>query len=172
VDVVSVGPFLDYWEKVHGRTRRVAGCIPADRVEWSPKAGRFTLGDIVRHLAAIERWMYAENAVRRPSRYPGHGRELADGRDAVLAFFEKRHGEAVAIVGGLSDADLKEKCLTPAGAAVSVGKWLRLMVEHEIHHRGQLYLALGLLGVATPPIYGMTSEEVRERSLPGPDAPG
>jgi len=25
-------------------------------------------------------------------------------------------------------------------------------------------MALGLLGVATPPIYGLTSEEVRERS--------
>jgi uncharacterized damage-inducible protein DinB len=38
------------------------------------------------------------------------------------------------------------------------------MIEHEIHHRGQLYLYLGLLDVPTPPIYGLTSEEVRERS--------
>ncbi|HTR04936.1 MAG TPA: DinB family protein [Thermoanaerobaculia bacterium] len=172
MDVLSVGPFLDYWEKVHGRTRRVAECIPADRVEWTPQPGKFTLGDTVRHLAAIERWMYAENAARRPSRYPGHGRELADGREAVLGFFETCHAGAAAIVGGLADADLKEKCVTPAGAALSVGKWLRLMVEHEIHHRGQLYLSLGLLGVSTPPIYGLTSEEVRERSLPGPAAPG
>ena len=42
------------------------------------------------------------------------------------------------------------------------------MVEHEIHHRGQLYLLLSMLGVATPPIYGLTSEEVRARSLPLP----
>jgi hypothetical protein len=27
-------------------------------------------------------------------------------------------------------------------------------------------LMLGMLGVATPPIYGLTSEEVRARSLP------
>jgi uncharacterized damage-inducible protein DinB len=26
-----------------------------------------------------------------------------------------------------------------------------LMVEHEIHHRGQVYIYLSLLGVATPP---------------------
>jgi uncharacterized damage-inducible protein DinB len=40
------------------------------------------------------------------------------------------------------------------------------MVEHEAHHRGQLYLLLGLRGIATPPIYGLTEEEVQARSRP------
>jgi hypothetical protein len=31
---------------------------------------------------------------------------------------------------------------------------------------GQLYLLLSVNGVTTPPIYGLTSEEVRARSLP------
>ena len=39
-----------------------------------------------------------------------------------------------------------------------------MMPEHEIHHRGQLYTMLGMLNVATPPIYGMTSDEVRLKS--------
>jgi uncharacterized damage-inducible protein DinB len=158
--------FLDYWEKVKGRTRRVVDRIPADRLEWSWQPGKFTLGDLVRHLGAIERYMYAENAMRRPSRYPGHGRELADGLEAVRAFFEKTHAESMEIFRGLKEADLAARCETPGGASISVGKWLRLMVEHEIHHRGQLYMALGILGVETPPIYGLTSEEVRARSLP------
>jgi uncharacterized damage-inducible protein DinB len=38
------------------------------------------------------------------------------------------------------------------------------MVEHEVHHRSQIYTYLGMLGISTPPIYGLTSEEVRERS--------
>jgi len=44
------------------------------------------------------------------------------------------------------------------------------MVEHEIHHRGQIYLMLGMLEVDTPPLYGLTAEEVRERSR-GEDSP-
>ena len=51
------------------------------------------------------------------------------------------------------------------GASLATWKWLRAMVEHEIHHRGQIYLMLGLIGVPTPPLYGLTSEEVRDRSL-------
>jgi uncharacterized damage-inducible protein DinB len=34
------------------------------------------------------------------------------------------------------------------------------MVEHEVHHRGQIYLMLGMLEVRTPPLYGLTEEEV------------
>ncbi len=47
---------------------------------------------------------------------------------------------------------------------IVVWKWLRFMVEHEIHHRGQIYLYLGILGAPTPSLYRLTSEEVRARS--------
>ena len=39
------------------------------------------------------------------------------------------------------------------------------MTEHEINHRGQIYLYLSMLGVPTPPLYGLTSEQVRARGL-------
>ena len=48
---------------------------------------------------------------------------------------------------------------------MAVWKWLRAMVEHEVHHRGQIYMILSLLGIPTPPLYGLTSEEVRARSV-------
>ena len=38
------------------------------------------------------------------------------------------------------------------------------MFEHEAHHRGQIYMMLGLRGVQTPPLYGLTEEEVVARS--------
>jgi uncharacterized damage-inducible protein DinB len=38
------------------------------------------------------------------------------------------------------------------------------VTEHECHHRGQIYLYLGMLGVPTPPLYGLTSEQVRAES--------
>jgi uncharacterized damage-inducible protein DinB len=70
----------------------------------------------------------------------------------------------LAIFAKLTDEDLKRKCKTPGAGQMQTGKWLRAMVEHEVHHRGQIYLYLGLLGVPTPPLYGLTSEEVRAGS--------
>jgi uncharacterized damage-inducible protein DinB len=160
----STREFLDYYEKVRGRTLKVIACIPPEKFDWTCREGKFTFADIIRHLAAIERYMYAENVQLKPSRYSGHGKELADGKENVLAFFDGMHQESMEIFGRLTAADLQQKCVTPGGASITVWKWLRAMVEHEIHHRAQIYVYLGLLGIPTPPIYGLTSEEVRERS--------
>ena len=104
-----------------------------------------------------------ENILGGTSRYTRHGKELADGREDILALMERLHGESMEIFSSLSDADLQEKCRNVGGSEIARWKWLRSMVEHEIHHRGQIYLYLGLLGVPTPPLYGLTSEEVRAR---------
>lgn len=108
--------------------------------------------------------MYAENAQFKPSRYDGCGPELAAGYDNILAFFNEKHKESLAIFSQLTPDDLQRKCETPGGVSITLWKWLRAMVEHEIHHRGQIYLYLAMLGVTTPPLYGLTAEEVERRS--------
>jgi uncharacterized damage-inducible protein DinB len=165
MEITKIESFLTYFEKVRERTLRVARCIPPDHLEWRYRVGTFSFGDILRHLGAIERYMFAENAVLRPSRYPGHGRELADGYEEVFAYLNRMHAEAVKIFAGLSPSDLQRKCVTPGGAELAVWKWLRSMVEHEVHHRGQIYVYLSMLGIQGPPLYGLTSEEVLARSL-------
>src|SRR5580704_16965725 len=165
MEIRDLNNFLEYLNKVHERTVRVIRCIPPDRLDWSYAPGKFTLGDLVRHIAAIERNMFAENVQGKPSRYAGCGKELADGYDQVLQFMESKHRESVEIFSRLSPDDLNRKCETPGGVSITVWKWLRSMVEHEIHRRGQIYLYLAMLGVATPPLYGLTSEQVKERSL-------
>jgi uncharacterized damage-inducible protein DinB len=159
-----VAPFVSYWEKIHARTARVIDAIPRDRFEWRPVEGSFSFADLIRHLAAIERYMFAENAHGRWSSYPGHGPELADGTDGVLDLYRTLHAQAVALISELHDSDLVLPCTTPGGATMSRAKWLRAMIEHEVHHRGQIYLMLKLIGVATPPLYGLTSEQVLEKS--------
>jgi uncharacterized damage-inducible protein DinB len=163
--VEQVGPFLDYVEKVRQRTMRVLRCVPPDKVEWTFRAGKFTIGDLARHLATIERYMFVETMMGRPSAYPGCGRDLADGYDEIMHFVERLHGESIEILSTLSDSDLSRKCVTPDGIPITSWKWLRAMVEHEIHHRGQIYIYLAMLDVPTPPLFGLTSEQVLERSL-------
>jgi uncharacterized damage-inducible protein DinB len=157
--------FLNYFERIRERTLRVARCIPQDRLEWSPNEGKFSFADLLRHLAGIERYMYAENAKFRPSRYSGHGKELADGYDEVFQFLECAHQESMEIFRSVTDEDLQKKCTVPSGQQITLWKWLRAMIEHEVHHRGQIYLYLQLLNIPTPPLYGLTSEEVKARSV-------
>ena len=167
MEIRTIEPFLGYFAGIRSRTDRVVACIPPDELEWRPRAGAFSFGDLIRHIAATERFMFAENVQGNPSRYPGHGTELAAGYEEVIGYLAKMHAESMDIFRSLSPEDLVGKCVPPGGSPISVWKWLRAMVEHEVHHRGQIYLMLGILGIPTPPIYGLTSEEVRERSRTG-----
>lgn len=155
--------FLRTFERVRQRTRRVAACIPADRIEWTYRRGAFTLGDLVRHIAVTERQLWAETAHRRPIRYTAHGPELADGKDAVLAFLDRMHDESMVLFRALTPEMLDSECATP-GTPLTTWKWLRLMPEHEIHHRGQIYAMLGMLDVAVPSLYGLTADQVIARA--------
>lgn len=166
MEITRVEPFLQYLDKVHERTRRIVMLVRDEDLEWEAAPGRMTPGELIRHLAGIERHMYAENVHGHPTAYPGHSRALAEGAAATKAYYDRLHAESRALFAGLTDARLLEKCETPAGTPITVGKWLRAMIEHEAHHRGQLYFLLGMRGVPTPPIYGLTSEQVKERSRP------
>ncbi|MES2619820.1 MAG: DinB family protein [Bacteroidota bacterium] len=104
--------------------------------------------------------MPKKNAQLKPSRYKGCGKELADGYDAVLKFMDDTHAQSMKVFYALTEEDINKKCVTPGGSAITVWKWLRLMAEHEIHHRGQLYTNLSLLGEEVPALYGLTSEQV------------
>ena len=147
--VQSVAEFIAYFEKVHARTARLLPLIPAAKLEHAPGPDRFSFGDLIRHLAGIERYLFVERAVGGTMSYPGHKKALAEGYEAVLSYHHRLHNESLELLGTLSDEDLQGKCKTPAGASITVGKWLRAMLEHEMHHRGKLFLCWGCL--AWPP---------------------
>ena len=166
MEIQNIDEFLGYLERVRQRTEAVVACITEASLEWSPGMGSFTPGDLVRHIAGVERWMWAENVMGRASRYPGHGPELATGLDAVVEYMSSLHSEAVEIFRTLTPGQLQAKCPTVGGIELRTWKWLRAMVEHEIHHRGQLYTTLRLAGVETPSLYGLTEPQVLEHSRP------
>jgi|SRR5580698_8085520 uncharacterized damage-inducible protein DinB len=160
--VTTIQSFLDYFNKVRERTMRLVACIPPDKIEWRAAPGKFTLGDLARHIAVTERNVFTECACGGHNRYAGCGPELAQGRDEVVKFMERMHAESLTLLSQLTDSQLQQKCRTADGSSITTWKFLRSMLEHEIHHRGELYAYLGLLGVTVPPLYGLTSEQVRE----------
>jgi uncharacterized damage-inducible protein DinB len=164
MEILTIDPFLKYFSNIRERTLRTARCVPPDKIDWTYAPGKFTIGDLLRHIAVTERYLFAENIQGHTSRYATHGRELAATLDDILALMDRLHAESMDIFAKLGPEDLQRKCCNPGGLNITTWKWLRSMTEHEIHHRGQLYLYLGILGVPTPPLYGLTSEEVRSRS--------
>ena len=77
MEIQDLGEFLNYFNKVHERTMKVVRCIPPDKVDWRLREGKFTLGDLVRHIAAANRYIFIEIVQGKPSAYAGCGKQLA-----------------------------------------------------------------------------------------------
>jgi uncharacterized damage-inducible protein DinB len=161
---IRLADLLRAFDTARARTSRLAALIPEASLDWAPAPGAFSCADVVRHLAATERFMFVEIALGRRSSYPGHSRSLAYGREGILAYLTAMHLQSMTLLQTLDGSALERKVTTPSGAQIPTWRWLQLMAEHEAHHRGQLYLMLRLLGVATPPLFGLTEEQLLEKS--------
>lgn len=160
MEIKTIENFLSYFEKTRQITRKVVEVVPPDKLDWSYRTGKFTLGDLIRHIAAIERHVFAEMAIGNRPNYQGCGKELADGFPAVLHYFDAMHAESLALFKTLNDRSLDQNIRSVDGKEIVLGSFLRALFVHEIHHRGALCIYLNMLGVETPPIIGLKEEQV------------
>lgn len=165
MEIKTIDGFLDYYQKTKDATRRLINVIPPDQLDFAYLSGKFTVADLIRHIAAIERHVFAEIALGNPPAYKGCGAELAEGYDEIVAYFNRMSAESVAIFKSLKAKDLTRKVTTMNGTETDLGSFLSALFVHEIHHRGALYIYLNMIGVKTPPVFGITEEQVKQFSI-------
>jgi len=160
MEITNITAFLSYYEKTRLITNKVIGVIPVHKLDWAYMPGKFTIADQVRHIAAIERYVFAEIALGNRPSYKGCGKELADGYENIISWFNEMHRQTITIFSALTDESLKNKVRSVDGKEIELGMFLRALIVHEIHHRAALCIYLNLLNVETPPIIGLKEEQV------------
>ncbi|HEV8585615.1 MAG TPA: DinB family protein [Methylomirabilota bacterium] len=166
--IASLGAFADYFEGVRRRTVHFARQVPPESIDWAPKAGEYTCGDIVRHLAASEA-MFSGVVADSVWRYPGHERARGATLEAALSLLDAGHSAARAALARVPDAALNEEraSLEPGARPIRAWRVLMAMCEHEVHHRSQLASYLTLMGVDAPDIFGLGVEDVERLTAVG-----
>jgi uncharacterized damage-inducible protein DinB len=159
--ITTVREFAEYFDGVRRRTVGFFRTIPAAMIDWAPKDGEYTCGDIIRHVAASES-MFSGVVADGAWRYDGHGRELGASLEQALALLDARHRAAAAALARAGDATLGQlrPALEPDGRPIRGWRVLMAMCEHEVHHRSQLASYLTLMGIDAPDIFGLGVEDV------------
>ena len=49
MDLKTFHDFLDYYEKVRGRTNLIISKIPNEKIDWTYREGKFSFADLIRH---------------------------------------------------------------------------------------------------------------------------
>ena len=159
MDLTQPSQFLDYYHKVRQRTLRVVYLINEGNQDFRLHDKAFSMGDIARHIVLVELNFYQKCLQNLDHAYKGCGKELAPTPTDIVKLYAEASQQMEYTLNDQPEDYLLQRCNIPTGT-VTRWKWLRVQLEHEIHHRGQLYTLLGATGITTPPIFGMTSEEL------------
>lgn len=148
-------------------TRTVLERIPEEKVAFRPHAKSWTLGELGVHLANLPVWAVFTLAQSELDLAPPGGPALQSPRfesaAATVRQFDENVARARALIAAAGDADLMTPWSLKRGGATILSlpraAVLRSMVlNHMIHHRGQLTVYLRLCDVPLPPIYGRTAD--------------
>ena len=148
-------------------TRRLLERVPDAELGWKPHERSMTLGRLAAHIANIPYWcsVTLETTVfDLDSLPPDSQRQLADSSVALVKEFDGK----VAVARGKLAAALDAELLTPwtlkkTGQEMftmpRISALRSFVMNHIIHHRGQLSVYLRLKNVPLPSIYGPTADE-------------
>jgi uncharacterized damage-inducible protein DinB len=158
---------LPEYDHEMGSTRRLLERVPEADFNWKPHDKSFSLGQLAGHLANIPNWIpytcdYAIFDVTsigddaRP-KDPASLTELLATFDANVKKGRKKIEEQTdaSLMGMWTFKQGEQEIFTMPKISV-----LRsFIMNHTIHHRGQLTVYLRLRNVALPSIYGPTADE-------------
>lgn len=149
-----------------GASRRLLERVPRDRLGWQPHEKSMSLGQLAAHLAGIPRWgTLALQTTEYDMAAETPDRPSPESLEEILALFD---GHAGAMRGQVAQVEgdgplLARWTLKKDGQEVfslpRVAALRTLVMNHLIHHRGQLTVYLRLLDVPLPPLYGPTADE-------------
>jgi uncharacterized damage-inducible protein DinB len=149
-------------------TRRLLERIPEQDAGWQPHAKSMTLGKLGIHLATLPAWgVTTMNETELHMNPPGGAAfqmPTFETTAGALALFDENVANTRAAIAAASDADFMVPwTFKNAGHTVftlpRVAVLRSFVVNHVIHHRGQLSVYLRLRDVPIPSIYGPTADE-------------
>ncbi len=137
----------DRWVGVRRGLAALFGQLEDGDLSFVPFPGSRDVGALLRHIAHEEEIEVTWGARRALLELPP---EPAASEYATLAgirpLLESVHEGTLAYLGALTQAAIEARIETAWGESTRLGDLLWHALEHEIHHRGELSLILGMLG--------------------------
>ena len=158
---------LPEWDHELATTRRLLERVPEADFGWKPHEKSMSMGDLAGHIANIAFWCTTtiRTEVLDFANAPAESRlERPTSSAQLLERFDSMAAEARALLAECTDSamlapwtlknDGHEIFTLPRTAAIR-----SFVMNHLIHHRGQLSVYLRLRNIPLPPIYGPSADE-------------
>lgn len=146
-------------------TRKMLERVPNDKFSWQPHEKSMTLARLAGHIVEMVNWTDATlkhdeldfaTAGYKPKEYTDASEFVSD--------FDQNVSNALEILSTTSDEDMMQNWRLRNGEQIyfempKAAVMRTMVMNHIIHHRGQLAVYLRLLDVPVPSIYGPSADE-------------
>jgi uncharacterized damage-inducible protein DinB len=140
--------------------------VPFAEEQWKPHEKSMTLGQLANHVAEIPGWVSSiiNSSSLDMAANPDFERVVCHSAAELVSAFDQNVAQAREIISSKSDAELMEIWTLKMGERVimsvpKAGVLRSFLMNHLIHHRGQLSVYIRLKDVPVPSIYGPSADE-------------
>ena len=154
--------FLKEFDPEMAATRRMLERVPAAKLDWRPHGRSKSLGELATHITELPRFglrIQSDEFVAGSDKPPA----MKSAAEFLARFDENVRASRESIAAMSDDALEREFTVTRNGQPFITlkkrGILRRVLVNHIIHHRGQLSVYLRLNDVPLPAVYGPTADE-------------
>jgi histidine triad (HIT) family protein len=150
---------IEHMERYRAVTLQAVDMIAEEDMAWRPGAGHYSLGQQLLHIAQTEdlytHGLFEEDWNFERARFPRSLPALAE----LRALFTRVREKTRLHLARLGAEDLARTITIPGSdLELTLRSWLWFVLEHEIHHKGQVWSYLRQMG-RTPPFYAMPLPE-------------
>ncbi len=146
-------------------TRRTLARLPEDKLDFAPDPKSMTLGRLAAHVAEMPGWAALTLSTDELDFGTANFTPaVATSREQVLALADENAKAARAAIAAATDADFMKPWTLRSGDQIfftmpKIAVIRGMVMNHTIHHRGQLTVYYRMTGVPVPALYGPSADE-------------
>jgi uncharacterized damage-inducible protein DinB len=148
--VVKLSDLFSIWETVRRQMVDAVQVLDEKQLDWLPEGGKNSIGDLLRHIAEIENWWFGV-VILKQKKLRSVTRESAPGIADILKELEFSHKQVTGVLEKetIESWDKKDYKFE-SGEVLTMRQIVWHVAEHEMRHRGQIFMIMRLQGL-TPP---------------------
>jgi len=155
---------LPEFDQEMASTRKLLAVVPEDKFGWKPHEKSMTLGRLASHVAEMGSWANITIVQDKLELTPGQKPFNAATSAELLAAVDKSVTEGRAALESATDETMMGTWSLIYGGKTMfsmprVAVLRSVVMNHMIHHRGQLSVYLRLLDVPLPGMYGPSADD-------------